>query len=53
MSESVQHEWRFYIDDMIDFAEKVVSYTAGLDQSGFVSSEIHYDATDSKSGAGW
>jgi len=34
MSESMQREWRFYLDDMIGFAEKVVSYTHGLDQAG-------------------
>ena len=32
MSEPVGREWRFYIDDMIAFAEKVVAYTHGLDQ---------------------
>lgn len=29
-------EWRFRIDDMIAFAEKVLAYTAGMDQSAFV-----------------
>ena len=38
MSEPVGREWRFYIDDMIAFAEKVVAYTNGLDQRGFVAS---------------
>ena len=36
MSDARQHEWRFYIDDMIGFAEKVIAYTDGLDQAGFV-----------------
>lgn len=40
-----EREWRFYPDDMIDFAEKVLAYTAGLDQPGFVSSGLTYDAT--------
>jgi uncharacterized protein with HEPN domain len=40
-----KREWRFYIDDMIGFVEKVQSYTAGLDQSGFVADELRYDAT--------
>lgn len=30
MSESAQREWRFYIDDMIDFAKKVITYTGAL-----------------------
>jgi uncharacterized protein with HEPN domain len=38
-------EWRFYIDDMINFAEKVLSYTEGFDQQGFVASGLTYDAT--------
>lgn len=45
MSDSVQREWRFYLDDMIGFAEKVIAYTQGLDQDRFVASELNYDAT--------
>lgn len=30
---------------MIDFAGKVLSYTEGLDQAGFVASGLVYDAT--------
>lgn len=37
--------WRFYLDDMIAFAGKVMAYTAGLDQAGFVANELIYDAT--------
>jgi uncharacterized protein with HEPN domain len=44
MSDSATREWRFYIDDMIAFAEKVVVYTAGLDQERFVASGFNYDA---------
>ncbi len=35
MSDSAQREWRFYLDDMIEFAGKVIAYTEGLDQAGF------------------
>ena len=45
MSETPAREWRFYIDDMIRFAEKVASYTSNLDQAGFVGSSLNYDAT--------
>ncbi len=38
-------EWRFYVDDMIGFLEKVVAYSDGLDQNGFVTSGLNYDAT--------
>jgi uncharacterized protein with HEPN domain len=44
MSDSAQREWRFYIDDMIGFSEKVIAYTQGLDQDGFVGSGLNYDA---------
>lgn len=45
MSDAGRREWRFYIDDMIDFAERVLTYTAGLDQAGFVANGLAYDAT--------
>jgi uncharacterized protein with HEPN domain len=38
-------EWRFYVDDMIGFGEKVLVYTAGLDQAAFVANTLVYDAT--------
>ena len=37
--------WHFYIDDMINFAQKALEYSNGLDQAGFVASGINYDAT--------
>jgi uncharacterized protein with HEPN domain len=45
MSDSPQREWRFYITDMVTFAENVISYTDGFDLERFVSSGITYDAT--------
>lgn len=45
MSDGATREWRFYVDDMIAFAEKVLAYTAGLDQASFVSNTLVYDAT--------
>ena len=38
-------EWLFYIDDMIGFAERVISYTDGMEQLAFVASGLTYDAT--------
>jgi uncharacterized protein with HEPN domain len=38
-------EWRFYLTDMISFAEKVLLYTDDLDQPSFVASGLNYDAT--------
>jgi len=40
-----KREWRFYIDDMRKFAEKVLAYTEGMSQQEFVASGITYDAT--------
>ena len=38
-------EWRFYLDDMIGFCERVRAFTSGLDQSRFVSDVMRFDAT--------
>lgn len=40
-----EREWRFYLDDMIGFAEKVLTYTKGFDQERFEASGLTYDAT--------
>ena len=40
-----ERAWRFYLDDMIKFAEKVVTYTTGLDREAFVSTSLNYDAS--------
>lgn len=45
MSETAGRAWRFYLDDMIAFAQKVVAYSKGFDQAGFVASGLNYDAT--------
>ena len=44
-AEKPEREWRFYLNDMIDFAEKVRLYTEGLEQAEFVASGLAYDAT--------
>lgn len=46
MSEpSAKREWRFFLDDMIDFCETVLTYTQDLDQQAFIASRLHFDAT--------
>ena len=45
MSDNTLREWRFYLDDMISFAEKVIAYTDSHDQSEFIASGLNYDAT--------
>lgn len=44
MSEAPRREWRFYLHDMIGFAEKVLAYTADLDAAQFASGGMVYDA---------
>ena len=39
-----EREWKFYIGDMLRFAEKVRAYSAGLDRAGFEHNELKYDA---------
>ncbi len=47
MSDSTEwrREWRFYLDDMIGFAQKALAYTADMGQSEFTASGLTYDAT--------
>ena len=37
--------WELYVRDMIEFAEKVLSYTKGMDQERFITDTRTYDAT--------
>ncbi len=47
MSDADQNarDWHPYIQDMIAFSQKVLSYTEGLDQEAFIADERTYDAT--------
>lgn len=45
MSDTTLREWRFYLDDTIEFAGKVLAYTDGFDQDVSVASGLTYDAT--------
>ena len=47
MSDAPQEarSWRLYIQDMIDFSEKVLSYTEGLAYDAFIADRLTYDAT--------
>ena len=40
-----EREWRFYLNDMLGFAENVLAYTAGFSQSRFIDTGLNYDAT--------
>jgi len=39
----MSREWLFYIDDMIMFSEKILSYTEKLDQTEFELNFLVYD----------
>ena len=45
MFNSNAREWLFYLDDMINFSAKVLTYTEHLDQADFVANGLIYDAT--------
>jgi uncharacterized protein with HEPN domain len=45
MFEGENRTWMFYLDDMILFAERALSYTAGMGQDRFIESGLTYDAT--------
>ena len=46
MSESTApREWRFYIDDMIGFCERVQLFTTEIEQMQFVEDLMRFDAT--------
>ena len=47
MSDVHQEErnWRLYLQDMIDFGEKVLTYTDGLEQDALIAESLNYDAT--------
>ncbi len=36
--------WRLYVQDMIDFGERVMSYTVGMDRVAFIADVRTYDA---------
>ena len=40
-----QREWRFYIDDMIGFCERVLMFTTEASRTGFSNDPMRYDAT--------
>jgi len=40
-----EREWRFYLNDMIKFAENVLAYSSGFNQDSFFSAGLNYDAT--------
>ena len=44
-SEHEGREWYFYIQDMLEFGERALSYTDGLEQDGFTDDARTYDAT--------
>lgn len=45
MPDPTIREWRFYIDDMMSFVEKALTYSAQWDKEAFMNSGINYDAT--------
>lgn len=40
-----KREWRFYLDDMIGFCERVLAFTQGVEQAQFQNDGMRFDAT--------
>ncbi len=45
MSDATDRSWKFYIEDMIGFCNRVLEYTDGLALDAFIDNRIVYDAT--------
>jgi uncharacterized protein with HEPN domain len=44
-AEPSERAWRFFLDDMIEFARAALAYTSGFDQSAFEDNSLVFDAT--------
>ena len=45
MSEASRtREWRFYVEDMVAFCDRVLSYSHGLERATFAADTMRYDA---------
>ena len=40
-----EREWRFFLEDMLVFCEKIGTYTQGMGKQAFLSDSLTYDAT--------
>ena len=38
-------DWRLYVEDMLDFGQRVATYAHGMDQEAFIADGRTYDAT--------
>lgn len=46
MSEATPgREWRFYVEDMVRFCDRVLAYTAGMEQQAWLADDMRFDAT--------
>lgn len=44
-STEARREWRFYVEDMIAFCERIQSFIDGINRADFVADPMRYDAT--------
>lgn len=42
---SVSREWKLFFLDMVEFCQRIQSYTAELERSAFEASNLYFDAT--------
>lgn len=41
----MSRDWKMFLDDMIEFSERVLTYVKGLEQAQFEANGLVYDAT--------
>jgi uncharacterized protein with HEPN domain len=44
-SKEASREWRFYLEDMIAFCERIQSFIHGISRADFIADPMRYDAT--------
>lgn len=41
----MSREWRLYFQDLMDFCQRILTYTRGLERDAFEADQLRYDAT--------
>ena len=44
-SDLSDRQWRFYVDDMLGFCDRVLRFNAGVSREKFAADPMRYDAT--------
>ncbi len=41
----MSREWKLFFQDMLEFCQRILSYTEGLDRASFEAANLNFDAT--------